>query len=498
MAFRAAALTLSLVLPSAQVAAQAKELRIGVDRRVELIAIIFKLAGSEEFSPTHLPQYSADIDRFFGPRRNHEAVTLARGLRDRYGVAQARVLAIPIRLTDPPELKERVPFDSSGGWPAPPADTRRFVEAARRFAIDSRANDFFENHRALYDSVNGRIRPPLEHAVDLAWFAPYFGIPSDQMFVVVPLLVAAEGNYGPCMQPPGTLRECYSIVGNTPPDSTGYPKYDAGMAGLLVHEFGHGFVNPLGNAHRAEFERSAPRIHALVAAAMDLQSYPWPSMVNESLDRATEARYIVAHGDSAQLRDFYRGQLRGSWFWTEELATLYAQYEANRNAYPTFAAFMPRIIVYFDSLPDRVPAMQARYDVLRPKIVSLSIANRSDSVDPGLPEMVVRFDRPVRDDGWSVLPVLGPSGPTAESRQRFPKFTWRAVDSTRVPFVIGKGLDSAGTTFRYGLALEPDREYDLQLGTPHGYGFRNVSDGVPVAPYRLRFRTRPTNASLKP
>jgi len=23
---------------------------------------------------------------------------------------------------------------------------------------------------------------------------------------------------------------------------------------------------------------------------------------------------------------------------------------------------------------------------------------------------------------------------------------------------------------RYGLALEPDREYELQLGTPHGYG----------------------------
>src|SRR5256886_1196107 len=215
MSFRAPAFTLLLVLPLAQVAAQSKELRIGVDRRVELVAIIFKLAGSEEFSPTHLPQYSADIDQFFGAQRNHQAVTLARGLRERYGVGQARVMAIPIRLTDPPELKERVPFDSSGGWPAPPAETRRFVEAARRFAIDSRANDFFESHRALYDSVNGRIRPALERAVDLAWFAPYFGIPSDRMFVVVPLLVAAEGNYGPCVQPPSGPRECYSIVGNS-------------------------------------------------------------------------------------------------------------------------------------------------------------------------------------------------------------------------------------------------------------------------------------------
>src|SRR5256885_5853160 len=249
MSIAAAACTLLLVLPVAQVAAQSKELRIGVDRRVELIAIIFKLAGSQEFSPTHLPQYSADIDRCCGPQRNHEAVTLARGLRDRYGVAQSRVMAIPIRLTDLPELKERVPFDSSGGWPAPPTETRRFVEAARRFAIDSRANNFFESHRTLYDSVNGRIRPPLERAVDLAWFAPFFGIPADRMFVVVPLLVAAEGNYGPCMQPAGTPRECYSIVGNTPPDSTGDPTYDAGMAGVQVPEIGHGFGKSVGNAH---------------------------------------------------------------------------------------------------------------------------------------------------------------------------------------------------------------------------------------------------------
>src|SRR5256886_16139458 len=252
MSFRAAALTLLLFISSVPAAAQSKELRIGVDRRVELIAIIFKLAGSDEFNRTNLPQYSADIEQFFGPQRNHEAVTLARGLRDHYGVAQSRVMAIPIRLTDPPELKERVPFDSVSGWPAPAVETRRFVEAARRVAIDSRANDFFTSHRALYESVDGRIRPALERAVDLAWFAPYFGIPSDRIFVVVPFLVAAEGNYGPCVQPPSGPRECYSIVGNTEPDSTGYPEYDAGMAGVPGHEVCARVGKPLGDTPPAE------------------------------------------------------------------------------------------------------------------------------------------------------------------------------------------------------------------------------------------------------
>ena len=494
MTFRAAALTLFLFgTLSTPATAQSHELRIGVDRRVELVAIIFRLAGNEEFTRTSLSAYSADIDTFFAPQRHHEAVTLARELRERDGLGQSRVMAIAIRLTDPPALRERVPFDSTAGWPATPADMRRFVQAAQQFAIDSHANQFFASHQALYDSVNARIRPTLEHAVDLAWFSPYFGVPAEQVFIVVPLLVASEGNYGPCVQPPGALRECYSIVGAPRPDSSGYPRYDAGMAGLLVHEFGHGFVNPLAFAHRAEFERSAPRVHALVADAMTWQSYPWPSMVNESLDHATEARYIAAHGDSVQLRAFYREQLRGSWFWTEELANLYTQYEGERPSYPTFASFMPRIIAYFDSLPERVPAMQQRYDALRPKIVSLSIANGADSVDPGLQEIVIQFDRPVRDDGWSVLPVFGPNGPTLEPQPKMPKLLWRAMGANRVAFEFGKGLDSTGTVLRLGVQLEPGREYELQFGTPHGYGFRNVTDGIPLAPYRLKFKTRAAN-----
>jgi len=272
MTCRAAALILLLFLPPATAAAQSNPLRIGVDRRVELITIIFKLAGSEEFNPTISPiqrRHRAILRPAAQSRSGDARPWLARALR-RGPVA---VMAIPIRLTDPPELKERVPFDSVSGWPAPAAELRRFVEAARRFAIDSRANDFFATHRALYDSVNGRIRPALERAVDLAWSRRTSGSVGPDV-CRVPLLVAAEGNYGPCMQPPNGPRECYSIVGNTRPDSSGYPTYDAGMAGLLVHEFGHGFVNPLGNAHRAEFERSAPRVHALVVDAMTWQSYP--------------------------------------------------------------------------------------------------------------------------------------------------------------------------------------------------------------------------------
>jgi len=134
--------------------------------------------------------------------------------------------------------------------------------------------------------------------------------------------------------------------------------------------------------------------------------------------------------------------------------------------------------------------MQRRYDALRPRIVSLSIENGSEAVDAALREIVVRFDRPVSDDGWSVVPVVGPSGPVPGAQERFPKITWKALDSTRATYALGRGLDSAGTTFRLGVELEPSHVYELQLNTARGYGFRSVRDGAPLSPYRIRFKTR--------
>ena len=464
--------------------------RIGVDQRVELMAILFKFAGNPEFNQNNFLPYIADIERHFGSFRNHEAVTLARGLREQYGLGFSGVMDLAIRVTDPPALRERVPFDSASGWTVPPDAARRFIEAARRFAVDSRAAAFFDAHRALYDSANARLRRPIQRDADFAWFGTFFGVPPDRQFVVVPMLANSETNFGPCVRLDEREMECYSVLGHSRTDSAGFPTYDEGFVGTLVHEFGHGYANPLGDARRNEFERSGPRIHAHVADAMRAQGYGWTSMINESLVRATEARYAAAHKGDQGLREFLEESRRRSWFWVEELAGLYTEYEADRRTYPTFRDFMPRIVAYFDSLPERVPAMQQRYDARRPRIVSVSIPNGADAVDPATKEIVIELDRPVREDGWSVVPVFGRDGPSAESRQRVPTFTWKALGDARVPFVRGERLNATGSTFRLGVELEAGKEYEFQLNTPHGFGLRNASDGVPLAPYRVRFRTR--------
>jgi hypothetical protein len=221
------------------------------------------------------------------------------------------------------------------------------------------------------------------------------------------------------------------------------------------------------------FEGSARRVHAAVAEAVREQGYgSWRGLMYESLVDAAVARYYRARRDTSAYDAYMTEQRARSWYWLSELADLLGQYEADRQTYPTLQAFMPRIVAYFDSLPDRVPEMVRRYDGLRPKVVSLSIENGSQSVDPSLNEIVVRFDRPVRIR-------YGPAArPVAGARERMPKIT-------------SQQLDAAGTTFRLGVQLEPGREYEFRLNTASGYGFRAVAADAPLAPLRVHFRTRP-------
>ena len=53
-------------------------LRAKVDERVELLSIVFHLAGNPEYNMGRLDGYTGEIDRYFGPYKQHAAVVLAK------------------------------------------------------------------------------------------------------------------------------------------------------------------------------------------------------------------------------------------------------------------------------------------------------------------------------------------------------------------------------------------------------------------------------------
>ena len=363
------AITLLLggVSPARAQSAPTPNVRVGVDLRVELFAIVWRLAGSHVYNMGTLQPYVSEIDQHFGPHRGHRAVGLARELLES-GVDFSAVMTLAIHTSGFPELEQRVPLDAAEGVLAQPgmsaaqrarfaADVRRFLEAARDFISEVRADEFFSAHQTLYDSAGARMRRLIETHANPGWFDEFFGTPPSGDFIVVPLLATSEVNFGPVLPGIGVEPERYAIIStrNNAVDSAGYPTYPPRLVRTLVHELNHSYVNELLAAHADRFAESGPIVFEAVAEPMRANGYTeWRVMLAEALVDGAVARYVLAHQGAEAARAVVAREREEGHVYMHELFELLGEYEANRSRYPTLDAFMPRIAEYFDTLPERL------------------------------------------------------------------------------------------------------------------------------------------------
>ena len=450
---------------------QAQSDRFGTDPRVELMSIIFRLAGNPEYTQCGVPAYAAAIDSHFARFRDHEAIRLARELRESDGVSYDAVMNLAVHVTDAESLAERVPFDRAisldARWHG--AKARRFLEAARKFVADSDFAGFTKSQRQLYDLTDSRLRAFVTKNADLPWFDRFFGARAHAPFHVIPGLANGGSSYGPHVALANGIEEIYAIPGVGRVDSDGLPVFDPQWTATLVHEFCHTYVGPLIDKFAAPLEKSGNRLFEALNVTMRRQAYTnGKTVLNESMVRAATARYAFEHqGQEAATAAVNEERSRG-FLWTGELLALLGKYAQDRERYPTLEAFMPRVVELFDDAASRVDQMIRDDEAGRPKMVSLSIVNGAQDVDPALKEIVVRFDRPMKKDRYAVART------SAVAQPKFGKVSF----------------DETGRVFTIPVTLEPDKEYAFSLNWPGGGSFQSV-EGVLLKPVEVKFRTRP-------
>ena len=448
---------------------------VAVDQRVELMSIIFRLAGNPEYNQGRLTSYLNDIEAHFGPHREHAAIQTARKLRQSRGVSFDAVMSMAIHLTDAVELQERVPFDApesklDSRWK--PREAREFLKHMREFVNDAKVQEFFDRHRELYEPTSRRMNHMLIEHADLVWFDSFFGARPVARFVLVPALVNGGQAYGPSIRLADGTEELYAIIGVWNFDETGLPQFDKRVLPTVIHEFCHSFVNHLVKHKQEEFRDAGKLLYATVADQMKRQAYgDWITMMQESVVRAAVVRYLIAHDGPAAVEQIEEEKRRG-FVWMPQLVTLIDEFEADRTAFPTFEAFMPRIVKFFD---ESAPAMAAEIkkskdelEAKRPKIVSMTPKVGSDNVDPTTKFIMITFDRPMDVSGYSL--IYGPEGEAT-----LPK--------------IGQALyDADGTVFSIKVELEPNRRYEFLLNGERGGKFKSA-DGTPLKQTVVRFST---------
>lgn len=362
---RAPAIIVTLFLTTAVVAAAPNgtattraTIDVAVDPRVELVCILFRLAGAQEFSNGRIQGYTRDIDTHFGPFKEHDAVKLVRKLRTDRGIWYDAPMSLAVHLRDAKSLDGVVPLDPLPAevdhrWRA--EDVRDFQRAARLFAEESRFEEFFAAHRELYEQSTDRARQMVERHVKLDWFDSFFGSRSGVRFHVVVGLQNGTGNYGVRVVADGT-ENLYCILGVWSCDEQGLPTFPASRAPVVIHEFGHSYVNPLVEQHYAEMSDAGEKLFSRNAAQMRQQAYAnGRTVLLESVVRACVVRYRFANdGVAAGTLEALEQSARG-FAWTGDLSSLLADFEKHRATYPTLEAFMPRIVRFFNDYAARLP-----------------------------------------------------------------------------------------------------------------------------------------------
>ncbi len=445
--------------------------RVMVDPRVELMSIIFRLAGNREYNRGCVLQYTNDVEKQFGDFRDHEAVQLARRLRQTRGVSFDACMSMAVHITEPPELHLRTRLDP---WPKaldhrwPSSDVPKFLAAVRQFAEKSKFSEFFTAQGPLYEQATSRMQSMLQQHAHLDWFDKFFGGKRKVHFVVALGMLNGPNCYGPRFQAANGQVEMYCILGVWRTDAEGIPEFQPGMVTTVVHEFCHSYANPIVDRFASDAQDGAQRLFASVKDAMSRQAYSnWKTMLYESLVRASTVRYILANDGPEAARQAILREKHRSFLWTDELADLLGEYEAQRDRYPSLDDFAPRLAEFFNTYADQVDAQAKAAAAKQPRVVSTIPADGVQDVDPSLAAIKVVFDRPMQNGSWSLVGI-GPHFPT----------------------VVGDpSYDAATTAWSVPVKLKPGWSYKFMLNSSVFTGFRS-REGVALSPVTVRFRTK--------
>jgi hypothetical protein len=444
-------------------------LRITVDPRVELLSLIFRLAGNPEYNQARVASYAADADKQFKGLRDHPVIKLARELRKDHGVSYDACMSLAVHLTDDYDPQLILPLEP---WPEgldrrwPPREVSRFLVAARQFVRDSSFKQFIEQHRELYETTESRLRALMEKEAHLDWFNQFYGEHPQAAFTVALGMLNGGCCYGPHCRDAAGREELFCVLGVWKTDREGLPTFDREMLGTVVHEFSHSYANPIIDRHKTELAPAGKKLYAPVSAQMRSQAYGEPlTMLRESLVRACGVRYQRQYGGEQAARKAIAYEKSRGFLWTEELSNLLGEYEAQRDRYPTLEAFAPRLVSFFNEYAKGFGEQQALLAAKRPKVVSMTPANGARNVDPGLKAITVVFDRTMKNS-WAMVGG-GPHYPETTGKPHY---------------------DAKRTTWTVPVKLKPDWSYEFRLNFG-GYDAFRSEDDVPLEPVLVTFTT---------
>lgn len=340
---------------------QAQNIEPRVSEQVELMSILARSANYQEYHMDMAGSYIHDIDSCFTAWSDHPAVSYMKDIRKKHGISYDAVMSMALclqkgeqqELTLIPEAKKSL----GSRWKK--VDLTEFLPLLSDFYQKTRFHEFFQAHQSFYERGLKAYRDSVLQHFDVDWYAPFYGKAPQETFSVIIGFCNGGGNYGPSLKENGIPTKVFAIVGYIA-DKQNRPMYNRGYLSTLVHEFNHSFINYLLDKqkfpqHVSALQDCGSQLISTSQWAMRQQAYGnWQDIISESLVRAAVVCYLKDHNYPSQdVIHEIKQQMQRNFRWMPQLVTLLTSYQKQRDTYPTFEAFYPEIIRFFNHYVDQ-------------------------------------------------------------------------------------------------------------------------------------------------
>ncbi len=301
--------------------ASASELRVVIDPRIELLTLLFHLAGNPEYRGYPNPHLRR-ADDYFKAVADDPAVVATKSLHDQQGISHNAPASFAILLDDHYRLRAPLPPFPDGldeRWKKAPIDA--YVPLLDAFATKTHFDRFLADDAGYTAKVASAFVEFLGDKPLVGWFDAAFAPRPRAVYALVPGFFTGPWNFGLHTRHPDGVEEVVQVMMLEALDHDGIPHPGDLTHGLVAHELAHTYVNPIVDQNLAVLEGPMTAAAAGVRKELARGSYPTiPLVLYESIVRAVTVLYLRDRGSPGAAAKSLAEQVKESFLWTGELA----------------------------------------------------------------------------------------------------------------------------------------------------------------------------------
>lgn len=313
---------------------------------VELMGVIFRLAGASEYCECKVATVVAVADNYFTSMKNHRAVTLAKQYRNTgvsydavTGYANQLIFDNQGKIIFDPDYKEgsNASFDR---WTKVQKD--RMLSAVNSFYTESNFHSWFEAIKSEREAAVAAFKSKCN--MDYAWLDSFYGkVDNISSRVILSFMIGSHNNGISFIRKNDTFQ--LTPVFGSFVQADGVITF-GGDVSTLAHEFSHPYCNPLIDANWTAISAKATEVYNKVSDLMTTgQAYGSSKiMMYETLVRACQTRYMMSHGYKSMENYLISYHENRGFIMVRTIVEAFEKYEQESDKYAVLADFMPEII----------------------------------------------------------------------------------------------------------------------------------------------------------